>query len=385
MVPDAAALRRAIRQLGLLQLDSVNVLARAHYLPLFARLGAYDRALLDRLACHDGRTGPRHRRRLFEYWAHEASLLPVELQPFLRWRMARAEQGQGVWSGVAAFAREHPGVVSRVLAEVGERGPLGVSDLIDPGRRNGGWWGWNHGKTALEWLFWTGRLTAAGRRGFERLYDLPERVLPPDVLTAPTPTAAEAQRELLRRAAAALGVATESDLRDYFRLPVVDTRARLEELIEAGDLRRVTVEGWRQPALVAPDVTIPRRAQAAALLAPFDPLVWERARTLRLFGFHYRLEIYTPAERRQHGYYVLPFLLGDRLVARVDLKADRAAGQLLVRSAQAEPGVDHGPVTEALAAQLAHMAAWLGLQGLVVVPKGDLAPMLTRVAGAATD
>ena len=377
-VPDEATLRRAVRRLGLLQLDSVNVLARAHYLPLFARLGAYDRALLDRLACHDGAPARRRRRqrRLFEYWAHEASLLPVELQPCLRWRMARAERGEGVWSGIAAFGRDRPEAVARVLAEVAERGPLGVSELADAGSRNGGWWGWNHGKTALEWLFWTGRLTAAGRRGFERLYDLPERVLPPEVLEAPTPDPADAQRELLRRAAAALGVATEADLRDYFRLPVADARARLAELVDAGELRPMAVDGWRQPAYLIPRLRVPRRAEARALLAPFDPLVWERARTARLFGFRYRIEIYTPAERRRYGYYVLPFLLGEHLVARVDLKADRQAKALLARAAHLEAGADPHRTAEALAGELARMAAWLGLNRVAVEPGGDLAPAL---------
>ncbi|MFO1073481.1 MAG: crosslink repair DNA glycosylase YcaQ family protein [Geminicoccaceae bacterium] len=379
--PDLAALRRTIRRLGLLQLDSVNVLARAHYLPLFARLGPYDRGLIDRLACHDGIPERAHRRRLFEYWAHEASLLPVELQPLLRWRMARAERGEGVWSGVAAFARQQPEIVARALAEVATRGPIGVSELSEAGSRRGGWWGWSHGKLALEWLFWTGRLTTAGRRGFERLYDLPERVLPPAVLALPTPDPADAQRELLRRAAQALAVATETDLRDYFRLPVAETRLRLAELVEEGALVPVTVEGWRQPGFLVPDLPVPRRAEARALLGPFDPLVWERARAERLFGFRYRIEIYTPAARRQHGYYVLPFLMDERLVARVDLKADRQVGQLRVRAAHLEAGAEAGAVAEALAQELARMAGWLALERVVVEPGGDLAaPLATAVA-----
>ena len=380
-VADLAALRRMIRRLGLLQLDSVNVLARAHYLPLFARLGAYDRGLLDRLACHDGTVDRAPRRRLFEYWAHEASLLPVELQPLLRWRMARAASGEGVWSGIAAFARERPEIVARVLAEVAERGPLGVSELAEPGSRRGGWWGWSHGKTALEWLFWTGQLTAAGRRGFERRYDLPERVLPPAVLALPTPEPADAQRALLRCAAQALGIATEADLRDYFRLPVAETRSRLAELVEEGFLVPVTVEGWRQQGLLVAGLAVPRRAEATALLGPFDPLVWERARAERLFGFRYRIEIYTPAARRLHGYYVLPFLMGERLVARVDLKADRQTASLRVRAAHVEERVEPGPVAAALAAELARMAAWLALERVVVEPSGELAaPLATQVA-----
>ncbi len=369
-------LRRAIGRLGLLQLDSVSVLVRAHYLPLFARLGAYDRGLLDRLAGHDGRPPPPSRRRLFEYWAHEASLLPVELQPLLRWRMVRAEQGDGVWRGLARFARERPEVVARVEAEVAARGPLGVSDLGEPGQRTGPWWGWNEGKAALEWLFWTGRLSAAGRRGFERLYDLPERVLPRAVLNAPAPDEPDAQRELLRRAAAALGIATAADLKDYFRLPAGSIAAGLGELVEAGELQPVRVDGWRQPAWLAKGARRPRAARAAALLAPFDPLIWERARTERLFGFSYRIEIYTPAARRRYGYYVLPFLIGDRLVARVDLKADRAAGRLLVRAAHAEPATEPGAVAEALAAELGLMAGWLGLERVEVEARGDLAPAL---------
>ena len=374
--PDSRALLQALRRLGLLQLDSVSVLVRAHYLPLFTRLGPYDRAELDRLAGHHGAAIQPCRRKTFEYWAHEASLLPVELQPLLRWRMERAAAGDGVWSGVAEIARRHPDLVERVEREVVERGPLGVSAFDQPPRRAGGWWGWGDSKRALEWLFWTGRLTAAGRRGFERLYDLPERVLPRAVLGRPTPPEAEAQRALLRHSARALGAATAADLRDYFRLPLAAARARIAELVEAGELLPLSVRGWRQPAFAPADLVVPRRIEGSALLAPFDPLVWNRDRTLRLFGFDYRLEIYTPAARRRHGYYVLPFLLHDRLVARVDLKAERARGMLLVRSAHLEPKQDDGQIAEHLAFRLAELARWLELEVLAVEPQGELAPAL---------
>jgi uncharacterized protein YcaQ len=348
---------RTVRRLGLVQIDSVNVLVRSQYLPLYSRLGAYDRTSLDELA-YGGR-----RRKLFEYWGHEASLLPVEQQPLLRWRMERARNGDGLWGGVARFGREHAGFCETVLAEIRDRGPVGVSELAAAGRRKGGWWGWSEGKVALEWLFWTGQVTTRGRRGtFERVYDLPERVLPTTVLAAPTPDAAVAQRQLLRIAQRALGVATERDLRDYFRLPVADARARLAELVEAGEFVPVQVEGWRAPAYVARDVRVPRRIDACALLSPFDSLVWFRDRMQRLFDFHYRLEIYTPAHKRRHGYYVLPFLLGDRLVARVDLKADRGSGRLRTLSTHLEPAADRGQVKSALREELHRLAGWLDLR-----------------------
>ena len=376
-----AALLRAIGRLGLLQLDSVSVLARAHYLPLFSRLGAYDRQWLDAAAAHDGRVMAPRRRRLFEYWAHEASLLPVETQPLLRWRMERALRGEGTWSGLARWARDNPQAVERTFAEVEARGRTGVSDLAEAGRRSGSWWGWNDGKAALEWLFWTGRLTASGRRGFERLYDLPERVLPQAIRDLPTPEPEEAHRRLLRIAAGALGVATAADLRDYFRLPLAAAQRALANLVEAGELRPVQVEGWRQQAYLAPMARWPRRAGARALLAPFDPLVWERDRTERLFGFRYRIEIYTPAAKRQHGYYVLPFLMDERLAARVDLKSDRASGRLLVRAAHGEALIDRPATAEALALELRLMAGWLGLERVEVEPRGDLAPALLACSG----
>jgi uncharacterized protein YcaQ len=371
-----ATLLRTIDRLGLLQLDSVSAVVRAHYLPLFSRLGAYDRDVLDALAGHASKRLTPRRRRLFEYWAHEASLLPVELQPLLRWRMARAARGEGVWKGVRQFARERPDVLEQVLREVTERGPLRVAELPAPGTRRTGWWGWNEGKVALEWLFWTGRLTAAGRRGFERVYDLPERVLPPSILTVPTPPEADAQRALVRHAATALGVATEADLRDYFRLPVAATKARIAELVEDGALVPVAVEGWRQPAFLAAGARIPRRATGAALLAPFDPLVWHRPRTERLFGFRYRIEIYVPAHKRAHGYYVLPFLLRDRLVARVDLKSDRAGGRLIVKGANLEPDARVDLVAPVLRDELQQMANWLRLERLAVCCGGLLAASL---------
>jgi uncharacterized protein len=368
-------LERVLETIGLLQIDSVNVLARAHYLPLFSRLGPYDRAVLDRAAW-----GPR--RSLFEYWAHEASLLPLEWHRCLRWRMARAERGIGVWGRLRPFAGERRGEAAAVLRRIEAEGPLAASALEGPAGA-GGWWGWSEAKSALEWLFWTGRVTTAARRGsFERVYDLTERVLPRAVWEAPAPGEAEAQRALLRQAARALGVATAGDLRDYVRLSPEDAAPRLAELVEAGTLLPVRVEGWRSTAFLDAEAPAPRRVRARALLAPFDPLIWERSRTERLFGVRYRIEIYTPAERRLHGYYVLPFLLGERLVARVDLKADRAAGRLLVQSAHAEPGAPAGAAA-ALAEALREMAGWLGLEGVRVQPAGDLAPALAdQCAGA---
>jgi uncharacterized protein YcaQ len=370
--PDGWALRRVLERVGLFQIDSVNVLQRAHYLPLFSRLGPYPTELLDRAAW-------RAPRRLFEYWGHEASLLPVTAQPLLRWRMERAIED--AWGGIRRVASERPELVARVLEEVAGRGPIAASDVEEERpERTGPWWDWSDVKRAFEWLFWSGQITSARRRGFERLYDLPERVLPPDVIATPTPPIEDAQRELVRIAARACGVGAERDLRDYFRLPVADARARIAELVEAGELWPVEVEGWSVPAYVDPGARVPRSVSARALVGPFDSLVWERQRVERLFGFRYRIEIYVPAPKRVHGYYVLPFLLGDRLVGRVDLKADRAAGVLRVQAAHTEP--DAPPETaEALAAELASMAAWLELGDVVVEPRGDLAAALERAAG----
>jgi uncharacterized protein len=366
-VPDRRTLRRVVARTGLFQIDSVNVLTRAHYLPMFSRVGPYPVALLDRAAY-------RAPRELFEYWGHEASLLPVDVQPLMRWRMAEAHEQ--AWGRMVRLARERPTFVADVLAEVRARGPLSAGDVEKVHgeavpRQAGPWWDWSHVKAALEYLFWAGEITTASRRGFERLYDVPERVLPAYVLDTPTPTRAEAQRGLVLRAARSFGVATEKDLRDYYRLSVADARAALSSLVGDGDLLPVRVDGWRQPAYLHPAARVPRRVQARALVAPFDPLVWERERTERLFGFRYRIEIYVPAPQRVHGYYVLPFLLGDRLVARVDLKADRQAGVLRVQAAYAEPDAPASTAPE-LVAELRSLAGWLGLESVLAAGRGDL-------------
>jgi uncharacterized protein YcaQ len=371
---DRRHVRRTFAQVGAVQLDSVNVVARAHELSLHARLGSYDRGLPWRM-----QAGAE----LFEYWGHEASLLPVELQPLLRWRMARAEQGQGVWGGLARLNRDQPDFVEAVYAEVLARGPLTAGQLKDPGGRTGAWWGWNKGKQALEFLFWSGRLGARRRfPSFERLYDVPERILPAAVLARPTPEPADAQRELLMVAAGALGVGTDGDLADYFRLRPVEARPLLRELVEAGRLVPVQVEGWAQPGFLHPDARWPRRAGGQALLSPFDSLIWFRERASRLFDLHFRIELYTPAHQRVHGYYVLPFLLRDRIVARVDVKADRKAGVLRVLASWGEPGIEGGEVVPELGAELAALAEWLGLGDVEVGARGDLAGAL-RAAGAA--
>ena len=360
-----------IRRLGLLQIDSVNVLVRAHYLPLFSRLGPYERAHFDARAYRRGSGG------LFEYWAHEASLIPVEHQPLLRWRMARAERLEGMWSGIAKFARERRDYVDSVLARVAADGPLTAAEIGERGPRRGTWWDRHDGKFALDYLFWAGKVMAISRsNSFERSYDLPERVLPRRIFAAPTPPEVDAQRALMRLAAKALGVATAKDLRDYFRMSPGDGQRAIETLVEGGELIPVTVAGWRQQAYLDAQARIPRRVEAAALLVPFDPLIWERARTERLFDFRYRIEIYTPAPQRVHGYYVLPFLLGDALVARVDLKADRANATLRVHAAHGEAGIDGGAAAEALARELALLAGWLGLDRVSVGRRGDLASAL---------
>jgi hypothetical protein len=376
--PDGASnlghVKRAIDRLGLLQIDSVNVLARAHYLPLFSRLGNYDSAHLDELAW-----GRKSRRGLFEFWAHEASLLPLASQPLLRWRMDRAAAGTSKGK-LQEFRREKAAYIEEVRREVEDRGPIAASELADGGPKRGPWWGWNDGKLALEWLFYAGTVTTATRRGtFERVYDLTERVLPAEIRALPTPSPEEAQRELLRLSAGALGVATEFDLRDYYRLPVADTKARLAELVEAGDLLPVEVEGWDRPAYLDPAARQPRQIEARALLAPFDPLIWERDRTERIFGFFYRIEIYTPVAKRKHGYYVLPFLLGDQLVGRIDLKSDRANSKLLVPAAHIEPGVEARNVAGPMREELRLMADWLGLEGLALPRAGALGREWSRM------
>jgi uncharacterized protein YcaQ len=365
--PDRRQVRDLVRRLGVVQMDSVNVLTRTHYLPKFARLGPYPREALEAEAW-----GPR--RSLFEYWGHEASLLPLETQPLLRWRMERARDG-AMWTGLARFGRERRDYVDGVLAEIARRGPVTGGDFASGPRGAPGWWEWSDGKRALEWLFWAGLITTKTRRGFERVYDLTERALPARILELPTPTEADAQRDLVRIAARTMGVATEADLRDVFRLPLAETRARVVELVEAGELTPVLVKGWKQTGYLAPDARAPRKVTGDALLSPFDNLIWTRGRTERLFGVRVRLEIYTPAHKRAHGYYVLPFLQDEAITARVDLKSDRKAGALLVQAAWGEP--DATPETPVrLAAELTRMAGWLGLERVEVAGKGDLARAL---------
>jgi uncharacterized protein YcaQ len=365
---DRRHLRRVLSRTGLLQIDSVNVFARAHYLPAYSRLGPYPTVVLDRAAYVH--------RELFEYWGHDASLLPVALHPLLRWRMARAEALQEGWGRTLRLAAEQPALIAELLQRVEQAGPVGAGALRDGPRTSGGWWGWDETKTALEYLFWTGRVTTAARRGFERVYDLTERVLPAEVLALPTPDREQAQRELVRIAARAHGVATGSDLRDHFRLRLDEAAVAVASLVEEGALLPVQVEGWRQQAYLWPGAVVPRRVRASTLVSPFDPLLWERPRVQRLFGVDYRIEIYVPVAKRVHGYYVLPFLHDEAIRARVDLKADRKAGVLRVLSSWLEPGSDPLDTAQALAAELRRAAFWQELDDVVVEPRGDLAPVL---------
>jgi uncharacterized protein YcaQ len=368
-----SAILKLVDRLNLLQIDSVNVLSRSHYLPVFSRLGRYDRAMLDTLTF-----SPR-RRRFFEYWAHEASFLPLQLYPLFRWRMDAARRGEGIYKSLPTFAREEKSYIEGVLSEIRRRGPLTVSQLPNPGKRVPEWWGWSPGKIAMEYLFWVGDVTVATRRNFERVYDLPERVIPSEFCSSAAVSREDATRDLMRLSARALGIATFADMRDYFRLPLKDAKRALTELEESKEIESVTVEGWRNPGYLVPGTAIPRKdVLCSSLLSPFDPLVWERARAERVFDFSYRIEIYTPAGKRRHGYYVLPFLHGDRFAARVCLKADRKAGVLRVNTAHKEKSIDEEGAADALARELRSLGEFLGLSSVKLGRKGDFVPALRR-------
>ena len=369
--------RATAARLSAIQIDSVNVLARAHYVPTFSRYGPYPMSALDDLA---------HRKReLFEYWGHAACFLPIELYPLMRWRMNGQIEG---WAGIGSKRKDF---VESVYREVAERGPMSAGEISIGGKSTGAWWGWSEGKRAIELLMAQGRVAVAGRRNFERVYDLAERVFPKAVLEASPVADRDAKKELLVRAARAMGVGTAKDIAQYFhvdawwdrssvdgRRPPAKTHLLFDELVEDGRLERVRVEAWKQSAFVTPGVRIPRSVDARALVSPFDPILWERTWTSAVFGFEYQIEIYVPAPKRIYGYYVLPFVMGDRFAARVDLKADRKTSTLVVHAAYLEPRLDAGDTAAALADELRSMARWLSLESFAVGRKGNLAPGLKR-------
>ena len=360
---DLRHVRRVMGRTGLFQIDSVNVLQRAHYVPLFSRLGPYPTRLLD--------DATYSRREFFEYWVHEASIVPIDLHPLMRHRMAARRRSRRA----TALIETDPGYIDRVLEEVARHGPLTAADLSDPGSSSGSWWGWSKGKVALEYLFAIGSVAVADRRRFVRLYDLAERVVPEEVLGADPPAPDDARRSLLLRAARHLGVGTVDDLIDYYRLRPRSSRPLVEDLVRSGDLVEVAVDGWDQPALLDPEARFARRVIANTMLSPFDPVVFHRPRAQRLFDFHYRIEIYVPPSQRVYGYYVLPYLHGDRIVGRADLKADRAARRLLVRGAWWEDSAD-GRAAADWTRALVDLATWLDLGDVAVTDHGNAAPAL---------
>ena len=343
-----------ISRLGVIQIDSVNVLVRSQELPLFARLGNHDRNAIPRAT---------EAQKLFEYWGHEAAHLPVDLHPLFRWKMDAARTGKVTHWGLTSFYEENKAFVKRILKHVEKNGPTTSRELSTRTEKKGTWWDWDEAKVALEYLFLTGELMSRGRGSdFARIYDTPERVLPQRIIDAPTPSEHEARKQLLVRSAVAQGVATASDLADYYRQKLATVKPLIAELVEEGELREVAVDGWTEKAFVYRNAKLPKQLHATALLSPFDSLVWCRPRNERLFDFHYRIEIYTPKEKRKFGYYVLPFMMNGEMVGRVDLKADRAKGILQAHSVHTEKGVKRSVINEALNAELAAMATWLGLE-----------------------
>ena len=365
--PGLEEMRRTIDRLKLIQIDSVNVLVRAHYLPFFSRLGPYRREMLDDLAYRE--------RYVFEQWAHEACFVPMADYPLLRHRMERGHR----W-GRRAIGAERLAYFASVLEKVRQEGPAQAGEG-DGKRSSQGGWDWSHAKMALEYQFAPGRLAVKDRRNFARVYDVAERVFEPSVLAAPGHREEDAHRQMVVNALDALGVATVNDLADYYRILVGEVAPRIAELVSAGLARPVAVEGWKGRAFLAPGIDRAPEVSARALLSPFDNLVWDRARTERLFGFYYRIEFYTPPEKRVYGYNVLPFMDDNRLAARVDLKANRQASALQVQAAHLEPGAPAAKTAASLTSELKAMAKWLGLERVEVAPKGDLAPRLAARFG----
>ena len=342
-----------ISRLGVIQIDSVNVLVRSQELPLFSRLGNHNRNAIPKAT---------EAQKLFEYWGHEAAHLPVDLHPLFRWKMEAARLGKAKHWGLTSFYEENKAFVKRTLKHVATNGPTTSRELSTRTEKKGTWWDWDEAKVALEYLFLTGQLMSRGRgTDFARIYDTPERVLPEDVLNAPTPSEHDARKQLLVRSAIAQGVATASDLADYYRQKPTTVKPLIVELVAEGELHEVAVEGWTEKAFVHRNAKLPKQLHATALLSPFDSLVWCRPRNERLFNFHYRIEIYTPKEKRKFGYYVLPFMMDSQMVGRVDLKADRANAQLLALSVHTEKGIKRSEINDALSVELDAMAAWLGL------------------------
>lgn len=367
--PGWRQLKRQLYTMRNLQIDAINTVIRSHYTPLFSRLGAYDRNLLDHHVFRP-RKAPGNRA-FFEYWGHECSVLPIELYPMFRWRMDDARAGVGVYKQLKQLVTRKPAFVQRIREHIQDR-HLTCRDL-NMDRRGPGMWEWSESKQALEYLFWTGEVASVGRRRFERVYGIPDTVIPPQILNTPAPDRVDAQADLLELAAKAMGIATETDLRDYFRLSAVDAGRALQQLIEQKRLQPAAVKGWSKPAYLLPDTSLPRKLDTAAILSPFDPVVWHRERAARLFDFNYRIEIYVPEKKRRYGYWVMPFLLDDRVVGRLDLKADREAQTLLVKGAWAEEGVDMQRVVPVVQQELEHLAQWLGLTNVSYARRGDLA------------
>ena len=340
-----------ISRLGVIQIDSVNVLVRSQELPLFSRLGNHNRNAIPKAT---------EQQKLFEYWGHEAAHLPVEIHPLFRWKMEAARLGKAKHWGLTSFYDDNKAFVKRMLKHVEKNGPTTSRELSTRTEKKGTWWDWDEAKVALEYLFLTGQLMSRGRgTDFARIYDTPEHVLPEDVLNAPTPSEHDARKQLLVRSAIAQGVATASDLADYYRQKPTTVKPLITELVEEGELRTVAVDGWTEKAFIHRAAKLPKQLHATALLSPFDSLVWCRPRNERLFDFHYRIEIYTPKEKRKFGYYVLPFMMNGEMVGRVDLKADRANSKLLVHSVHTEKGVKRSTINDALNNELRVMASWL--------------------------
>jgi uncharacterized protein YcaQ len=343
-----------ISRLGVIQIDSVNVLVRSQELPLFARLGNHDRNAIPKAT---------EAQKLFEYWGHEAAHLPVEIHPLFRWKMNAARTGKVTHWGLTSFYEENKAFVKRTLKHVATNGPTTSRELSTRTEKKGTWWDWDEAKVALEYLFLTGQLMSRGRGSdFARIYDTPERVLPQRIIDAPTPSEHDARKQLLVRSAIAQGVATTSDLADYYRQKLATVKPLIAELVEEGELHTVAVDGWTEKAFVHRNAKLPKQLHATALLSPFDSLVWCRPRNERLFDFHYRIEIYTPKEKRKFGYYVLPFMMNGEMVGRVDLKADRGNSKLLAHSVHTEKGVKRSAINDVLSAELDAMANWLGLE-----------------------